>query len=72
MTDPILTEEQLLEEVRRAIVQVLTRGQDVSIAGKRYSRAQLGELRQLKTELEQSVARTRRRGIRTRRVVPFG
>jgi hypothetical protein len=63
---------EMLEQVNAAITAVLTRGQEVTINGKRYSRADLGELRQMRTDLEREVRRGAGPGMRIRRVVPRG
>lgn len=68
-----LAASEFLEEVNAAILAVLTRGQDVTVNGKRYTRANLAELRQLRKELQIEVAaEARSGGIRLRQVVPRG
>lgn len=64
------TDTELLEAVRETIFAVLTRGQDVTIDGRRYSRAQLPELRALERDLVARVRRGGRGRIPTRRIVP--
>lgn len=68
---PATPAQELLDQVRAAIVAVLTRGQDVTVSGKRYTRANLSELRELRKELEGEVRRESTGGIRTRRGVPL-
>lgn len=68
---PATPAQELLQQVRDAIEAVLTRGQDVSVGGKRYTRANLSELRDLRRELENQVRRESTGGIRMRRGVPL-
>ena len=72
MPDTSETAAELLEAVNAAILEVLTRGQEVMIDGKRYTRANLADLRSLRDEIEQEATREERGGIRLRQVVPRG
>lgn len=48
----VLTTLALLESVETAISTILTSGQDVTIGDRRYKRADLGELQQLRKDLK--------------------
>jgi hypothetical protein len=72
MPDSAETAAELLEAVNAAILQVLTRGQEVVVAGRRYTRANLNDLRALRDELAEEEIREERGGIRLRQVVPRG
>lgn len=55
MTD----EEKMLENVINAINTIMLGGQSYSIAGRSLTRADLGQLREMKAELEIKVTRNR-------------
>lgn len=50
-----MSEEQLLEEVKKAMVTILVGGQSYKIGSRELTRADLGQLRALKTELEAEI-----------------
>lgn len=62
------TYEAQLAEVNQAISTILTEGQMYQIMGRMMSRANLGELRKLRKELEIEISRLKKGGIRLARV----
>lgn len=50
-----MSAEQLLAEVKRAIVAILVGGQSYKIGSRELTRADLGQLRALKTDLEAEI-----------------
>lgn len=50
-----MSAEQLLAEVKRAIVTILVGGQSYKIGSRELTRADLGQLRALKTDLEAEI-----------------
>lgn len=48
----VLTTQSLLESVETAITTVLTAGQSYTIGDRRYTRADLAELRKMRTSLK--------------------
>lgn len=64
--------QNMLEKIEQAIVAVLTRGQDVTINGKRYTRANLADLKEMRRELRAEVVSSSRGGIRLRQGVSRG
>jgi hypothetical protein len=71
-SERILELETFLDDIEEAIRAVLTRGQRVQVNGQQYTRADLGELRQLRTEARRELGRARTGGMRIRQVVPRG
>jgi hypothetical protein len=47
----VLTTQALLESVETAITTILTSGQDVTIGERRYKRADLGKLQEMRRDL---------------------
>ena len=47
----VLTTQALLESVETAISTILTSGQDVTIGDRRYKRADLGKLQEMRRDL---------------------
>ena len=64
------TYEQQLEEVQKAITDVLTGAQDASYNNQRVRKADLSMLQQREVWLTKQIALKRRGGIRVRNVVP--
>jgi hypothetical protein len=56
MADERLTKEEMLEQVNNAISAILLTGQTYSIGSRSLTRANITELRHLKSELEAEVA----------------
>ncbi len=56
---------------RAAREAILAGGQDITIVGRRFTRAQLGEIEKQIQRLEAGAARTERGGIRVRNAVPI-
>lgn len=52
----IMTPQQMLAEVNTAITKVLVGGQSYTIGSRSLSRADIGQLRQLKAELEAQIS----------------
>lgn len=67
-----LDAKKMLLKVKEAIIAVITRGQAVTVNGKTYTRANLAELRAIRSDLEAEVTRLDRGGMRIRQVVPRG
>jgi hypothetical protein len=65
------TDQDLLDLVRQGIATVVATGQEIEIRGRKYTRADLGELRTLEKQLQSRVsnaqgpARNRARMVRT-------
>jgi len=66
----VLTTQSLLESVETAITTIMTSGQSYSIGERRYTRADLAELRKMRNELK-SQYETENNGP-TRNFVRFG
>ena len=65
------TTQALLDAAKTAELAILQRGQSVTVLSRTYTRADLGELRELIRELETKVARETRGGMRMRQGVPL-
>lgn len=70
----LTTSQQLLDAVNAAILDLIQGGQEVTINGRRYRRAELEQLREMRKELESEVARLESGSntVRARRVIPIG
>lgn len=64
------TYEQQLEEVQRAITEILTGAQEASYNGQRVRKADLDMLQKREEWLTKQIATKRRGGIRVRTGVP--
>jgi hypothetical protein len=64
------TYEQQLEEVQKAITDVLTGAQDASYNGQRVRKADLDMFQKREEWLTKQIATKRRGGIRVRNAVP--
>lgn len=65
------TAAEQLVEVQAAISAVLTRGQSVELNGRRMTRANLEELRDMERKLKFDISREDAGGIKLRRGVPI-